>query len=375
MVFSILSAGTAHAEEGNLPANEEKKLLDCLTTRLQHHVNRQSLQVSPVVNDFTWLFLAEQYGEQLAAHTGPEPFSFTCWDALGDKFVNAYLEAAQARASQISQTLGPGGTRPLESDDLFIRLGNNLMGGHVRGHSDITHGVLTALDADDTFSADARDLLEWSSQATDLYYWDAHSFHAHSKECTTGTEACEASIAQEQEPFVSFLEGRLNSVASALQPKQAQAVAPALFQLGGLLHAVQDLVYHRGMTMTHHSGLSYYLTQNPDLPKAQAAQDKLFQQAQQLTRRALQLVKARVGTEGWNRLRQWKKPNPMHRHQAIAEQVKGKQDMTLRALLEYIWLSRQYPGKRNPTELQAAAKGYWDPEAILTAFETKGRAP
>jgi len=42
----------------------------------------------------------------------------------------------------------------------------------------------------------------------------------------------------------------------------------ALFWIGVGCHAIQDLVYHRGMTLSQHAGLSFVLKDSdPDAPK------------------------------------------------------------------------------------------------------------
>jgi hypothetical protein len=375
----LATAGIANAQSAD-PEVAAKTLRKCLQDGLKERAENNTLKLKkkPEWSEYTDLYLAQRYAEQLQAQADkkPEALVITCIPGIVDDYVEALRAAEKARGDGSAKTLAGGGTRPLESDSVFIRTGNSLMGGHVRGHSDITVDAINALAQADAFSKDARELLEWSAQSADLYYWNDHLYHAHSTECPQDVpDICAEAARKQQADYPTFLEARLTAVREASAVPNGTKVPDALFELGGLLHAVQDLVYHRGMSMVHHAGLSYVMGQNPDAPKEPNLVQARDQLAQELSKRVLTVVKVRLGAEKWNQLRNWRKPNGVFKYKKLAESIKGKQDMTLGALLKYVASSRVYVlNPQRKDELKLASDGFWKPEEIVKALE-KPEAP
>lgn len=233
--------------------------------------------------------------------------------------------------------------------------------GHVLGHSDITSQSLSALEGP-TPSADALNLLGRASQAPDVYAWSTTTLHAHTTAPIDGVSPEAIAVSREE-----YVQQAVVFLAQFERLVRAGDDARALFALGLVLHGVQDLAYHRGMTFAEHSGLAYYLGLNPDiLPEPDFS--RVFAEAETLTRRVLHAARHHVGETVWARLMAWQQPSSFDMHAMARRMVPESRDVTFGELMEYwrLSLKYRYGDKARQAQLQEAIGGRWEPVTTLS---------
>lgn len=254
------------------------------------------------------------------------------------------------------------GTVGFDSESSLIKMAVRLGRlDQVMGHSDITARALDLADAP-TLGAPAIRLLSRTSQIPDLYLWWQEVAHAHtaSSDLILEPQVIEA----HRQIFISHIHQLLYRTVFACQNHQW---FDAYVFLGTILHGIQDLVYHRGMTFSEHAGLSYYLHENPDQLE-EPDFSRALKHAQQLSARMLHLLKTRLTSEQWQRFSQFE-PNQSYDLYAYAKRLlPGSQPVTVTGMFGYWRLSLRYRfgPQRYLDGLRQATAGRWD---IDTTFE------
>lgn len=303
--------------------------------------------------------------EQLAA----TPVETFCEKRLMEPYKDAYLKGLKDLQNTTKGSLAPLGTGKIESSSIFVELTHNNLTSHTKGHFDITKEVLQKYSKDFVFSTQAIALMSSASQMPDLYAWQDERFHAHTNEYAEGDASDRAlKIKESKDRFVKLL-------AELLTKAQTSASvfddAEAIFQLGVACHLVQDLVYHRGMTLRQHAGLSYYVMQNPDFPGGAVGESR-WNEATEMTRKVLLRARALLGEGVWQRLLNWT-PNAYFNFQKVTKIIfiRGE-DIGLGPLIEYYLMINPYvSGSRSATELMdngcASPSGLacWRPSMVI----------
>lgn len=254
------------------------------------------------------------------------------------------------------------GTIGFDSESSLIKMAVRLGRlDQVMGHSDITAHALDAFD-DPMLGPSAVRLLSRTSQIPDLFLWWQEVAHAHTASSDLLLEP--QTIEQHRQTFVAHIQQLLGRTVLACQNRQW---FDAYVFLGTILHGIQDLVYHRGMTFSEHAGLSYYLHENPDrLDEPDFS--RALNHAQQLSTQMLELLQSQLTTEQWQHFAQFE-PNQSYDLYAYAKRLlPGSQPVTVTGMLGYWRLSLRYRfGPEKYLEgLRQATAGRWD---IDTTFE------
>ncbi len=121
-----------------------------------------------------------------------------------------------------------------------------VMGDNSPGHLELTRTVMTSM----RFSDDSISIATDAAQDPDFYDWETCSAHAQ----TNYGPDCRPSESEEvaTSNYLGWIKRHLDSLR---QPQTSSR--NALFFLGYILHGVQDLACHRGITNPHHSYESY----------------------------------------------------------------------------------------------------------------------
>lgn len=125
---------------------------------------------------------------------------------------------------------------------------STLTGDHSPGHVELTSEVLKTFN----FSYDAISIVTDASQDPDFYEWDhpyAHAQTASSDSNGTTSETAAKAIGR----YVKWLKARIDRI----YPEAAKSPDHGLFFLGYVLHGIQDLAAHQGVTNAQHSYESY----------------------------------------------------------------------------------------------------------------------
>lgn len=204
-----------------------------------------------------------------------------CRSVVMPQFVaQAREQATQSEVERQASKAPPGG-HTIDTGNIIIDGYQNLYGRHIRGHADITLvSVFERLDipADpdgehnvrraNRLEAGVRYLMH-ASQAPDLFRWNTDTYHAQTP------DHCPEDTAKVRRPRAERIEQGLGDFAETfirhLQAARRFAGGDRLKSLmhtGVLLHMMQDYVYHRGITLIQHSGLSYLsgYKNDPDKP-------------------------------------------------------------------------------------------------------------
>ena len=276
-----------------------------------------------------------------------------CDDVLFKPYINKVQAALAERAKTTSGGLAPFGTDDIEADSLFVQGYQELIGKHYKGHSDITRSALLRMGG--PMSLDAVTLIARASQTPDLYRWSDGRYHAHTPEFPPrDPDERRRNISVGMKSFEKLT---CDLSSTFVELTKLGATEDSLFLLGVLAHAVQDLEYHRGMTMSQHSGLSYVAALNPDspdIPKAKEIENRAIDN----TMWVMQLLRGKVGDSTWSALMRWR-PLGDFSFRSLASRVYGlkgapnSQDMNVAALASYWSLSLAYrSGGRPRSELE-----------------------
>ncbi len=207
-----------------------------------------------------------------------------------EKLVDESVSKGELYTSQIRARYG---TVEVDSGSLAIDLYHNKFGKHYRGHSDITRDALIALMPDEfkKYSNGIR-FLQQAALTPDLFMWNSDVYHAQTPAFKQLKVHGDEKLRQEDISICEDLtkafpmkadapNTRCRMIASGLLNfiqtfgyhydffnKPGNNDHTILVHVGILLHMVQDLVYHRGLTLQQHSGLSFLCgyKDDPDLP-------------------------------------------------------------------------------------------------------------
>lgn len=286
---------------------------------------------------------------------------------IAERYTSAYDHTVIALLSDPStaNSLGTPGTRPIDSHSLFIKYGHAAStASHVAGHSDITRDAIT--NAMHGITPEALDLFMRAAQAPDFYCWSRDAFHAQTVAYKPG--ARDAAIEQSISEFDRLLKTSFEAFRAAAE--QPPSTDVAILQLGSLLHPIQDLAYHRGMSFAQHSGLSYYIGDNPDMLSDPEKAKRVYAQAVDYTSRLLMIARRRVSDRAWSRMIEWRPPGGWN-YDAVARRIfNSDEDLTETALVKYWLASFDYRlGRRPATELDEAKRGMWDADQRMLAVE------
>jgi len=301
------------------------------------------------------------YSDRQAPYTGTaESFVFEIIAREHDAFMALPPErfCNEVVLGRLPEGRAPAGTDDVESDREIIAFVQNHTWGHVLGHSDITR--LACLDPAVGWDADgdACRLLRSASQSPDFFHWYEDVFHAQTREDLPGNQA-EREVAS----TAHFLEHMARHL-DAARDRQAEAqLGWALFELGVALHGVQDLVFHQGMTLRQHAGLSYYLHRNPDTLPGTAGEARIAE----ATRASVRLLAHFQKTRGvpLAALSSWRKPAGYTYLTSARRWTGREEDISVVGLARYWALSLPYRFGRSAEELKEGKLARWDVGRVL----------
>lgn len=223
------------------------------------------------------IFFFEQLGFAMQTQ-GNRPDVAWC----GPWFVEPYVRAHAALHGKDSAAPVHGAHTPLSTgvhlakEDRLIHLAARMGGvSHVSAHADLMRQALgTPAVARQLrrlgLDTCGRGLLMQGAQVPDLYLFDRPLWHAHT--LPKDPEAAVLSATQIEEARVKFAALVVATVHQSRQAILALHIERGLLLLGAAAHAVQDLQYHRGMTLQEKAGLTYIAHSNPDVPDAKVSQ-------------------------------------------------------------------------------------------------------
>ncbi|HIJ97016.1 MAG TPA: transglutaminase domain-containing protein [Desulfuromonadales bacterium] len=156
-------------------------------------------------------------------------------DAVNYADIQSYLKNPKMRLVNLADPAFPSGG-----------LISMLTGDNSPGHLELTQQVMKMFG----FSEDAIDIAADAAQDPDFYEWDTPSAHAQTKsDDKTGKTMEDQNAAIDN--YRDWIACRKNQL---LQQKKPEF---KLFFIGYLLHAIQDLASHQGLTNAQHAYESY----------------------------------------------------------------------------------------------------------------------
>ena len=332
-------------------ANEE-----CFFRKLDQYARKHPEHAGRVGRGAS-IFVAEQLARHVTLDPGTgriEGLAITaaaeefCERYLWQPFLSAFSAAVAEERAENRDGLAPLGSVSIESRSVFVGQYQNLVGKHYRGHADITKVAVDGFGTG-TFSPQASFLIQRASQTPDLFRWNDERYHAHTPEYDPLDLADRnAKIRLGKERYQALL-ANLNT--QFRRYADAGVEDRALIILGLMSHMVQDLVYHRGMTLRQHAGLAYVVNRNPDLPPAPLSEQR-FQEAVSLTQNVLAGALRSVGPETRMRLLGWRQPPQFDFARTVRDLFGGDEDIGVAPLMHYWTLSVPYKtGERSLEEL------------------------
>jgi len=305
-----------------------------------------------------------------------------CEEVLYKPYVRTLEDALAARAKASAGGLAPFGSEDIEADSLFVQGYQDLIGRHSKGHSDIARAALETMARVQKIAVtpEAVTLVARASQTPDLYRWNDGRYHAHTPEFAAGKP--DERIQSMSSGMKAFGKLVCDLSTTFVELVKVGAKEESLFMIGVIGHAVQDLEYHRGMTMSQHSGLSYVVSLNPDSPDIPKAAE-IERRSIEGTVWMMQLLRGRVGNAQWQSLFKWK-PLGDFSFRGTAERVYGLkggtrvQDMKVSALASYWNLSLAYRSGERPRselEVESCSKdggiSCWDAAEVRKQIEAR----
>ena len=381
-IFTLLLTSTGHsvAQKRTIKPVEFSRIAQsCFFERVR-------TQISYVKSKYTEAFVAERLisylGKPVALLTREAARRF-CETDIAPLYVKAHKEAlADIRKRKSEMPDLAKLSESIELNDKFLQVTANLFINHtVSGHTDLTRRALYALPAELQFEQHARNLIVAASQTPDLYRWEDERYHAHT--CIhpdTHTRKChpdrsevadrERAIRDSQTVFIGLIGEIMSQI---LRRIRERAYGRALFWMGVGCHALQDLVYHRGITLRQHAGLSYAVTDSdPDVPKGSLKAER-ERDAALYCKSFMETVLRRSNAD--KRYLQMWMPSRGHDLRELAKQEFGSDtDMNTFSLLNYWWLSRAYANGRRPmSELVPGKNGLieWDVDQVMSAVRQR----
>lgn len=218
----------------------------------------------------TEAFFLEQLGAAMQAHGNTLQLGW-CEPWFVYPYVRAHVALhGDAQSDALGATVAApahGPHMPLSTgvhqgkEDRLIHLASRMGGvSHVSAHADmVRHAMAAPAVAKElrrlSLGTCPRGLLMQGAQVPDLYLFGHPLWHAQTEQA--------ASRASSRDRFVALV---VLTVQQAREAALREDVERAMVLLGAAAHAVQDLVYHRGMTQQEKAGLTYRAHSNPDLP-------------------------------------------------------------------------------------------------------------
>lgn len=126
------------------------------------------------------------------------------------------------------------------------------------GHYDVTWEVLNEPNSPWSFKSKAAEVVADASRDPDLFEWKCPAAHAQNPYKDSGESTNDFSVGKHA--FFGWVRDRLFDIQAA---QAANDDRLALYQLGRVLHSIQDLASHRGMDNAEHSWLDHQ-GQGPD---------------------------------------------------------------------------------------------------------------
>ncbi len=120
------------------------------------------------------------------------------------------------------------------------------------GHYDVTWEVLNEPNFPWSFTPRAAEVVADASRDPDLFEWKCPAAHAQNPYNDSGDITVDFSVGKPA--FFSWIRDRLFDIQAA---QAANDDRLALYQLGRVLHSIQDLASHRGMDNAEHSWLDH----------------------------------------------------------------------------------------------------------------------
>ena len=258
----------------------------------------------------------------------------------------------------------------IEHKNKFIQWTNNLFLRHnTTGHSELTEMALDALPSELQLGKWARRLVVRASQSPDLYRWSQERYHAHSVLDELSKRA--SAIKKSWQKFVMLVS---QIMLASVEQVQNGDFASALFWMGAGCHPLQDLVYHRGMTLRQHAGLSYAVeNRDPDLPTGALFRQRV-DEGVSYCKFFVQNVLIRAG-ERARQLREWQPGENFDFTKLAEEKFRGEPDMTVGALYDYRKLADPYKLGERPLAELASGNGLieWEVKAVMLAIKDRIR--
>ena len=376
-ILSVCFAHSSHSQDRQSILKFSNDVELCFTGEL-----KKSAEIGEI-SPYSGAFVSNRIIEYLSKNTPALDYESAinyCKTQLVPQYLKADKLARSAKPSIFPETAKL--TEPIKIDDNFAQITANWIMNHaVVGHPQLTRMALNGLSSGVTFSNDAEILIISASQAPDLYRWRDDRFHAitcihpdiNQKSCAEIDSAPTADrktvIADSQFLFVDLIDTIMDKVVTETE---AGLYESALFWIGSACHSLEDLAFHKGMTSQQHSGLSYVLKKDPDIPKGSKGLEKI-EDATNYCRKFIDLVISR-SPNNMDKLLNWKS-NPNIKLADIASLEFGTgTDMNTTSLIEYWLLSRAYVNDKNKQkELLPTVGGLyvWDTSDIMSKIETK----
>jgi len=359
------SAFPAPTEAADLAAFERRSHANeaCFARKLDRYI-RENPDKGVRAGGGAGIFVAEQIANQISVDPGSGNLSGPFVELPVEEFCERhlwrpYLETLQRAEAdereEMKGTLAPLGSVSIESRSAFVQSYQNLIGLHFRGHADITRAALERFTGPRAFSEHPSLLVQRASQAPDLFRWNDERYHAHTPEYDPADAADRASKIETGKKRYQAL--MISLYREFKRYADGGSEERALVVLGLIAHMVQDLVYHRGMTLAQHAGLAYTLKQNPDLPEGPLAQSR-FDEAAEQTQRALSEALRMINEASRKRLLAWRVPDGFDFPRLAGEIFGSREDIGVAPLIKYWMLSLPYTtGERSTEELHDSPCG------------------
>ncbi len=273
-----------------------------------------------------------------------------------------YYESIVINSSDDIPILAKLGTTQIELNNKFIQWTNNAFLRHsTTGHSDLTLQALEKLPSDIKLEKWARRLVIRASQSPDIYRWEDERYHAHT--VIDVQKGAKESIKAGQIKFT----GLVNQIMAAiLENIQSGDISGALFWMGVGCHPLQDLVYHRGMTMQQHAWLTYEVKDDPDTPSGELFHQRV-EEANAYCQYFLQKMLRKAGDRLYQ-LQHWSPSDAFDFTELAERKFRGEPDMTINSLWEYRKLAWSHSSGKRPFSRQMARDDIvvWDVKDIIS---------
>jgi len=212
------------------------------------------------------------------------------------------------------------------------------------GHLEITEEVLREVG----FSEKAIDVVSDASQDPDFYDWYKSCAHAQTNNDPQGRT--NESIQEATGNYLSWMKELMKKLVAMTQTD----VRSGLFFLGYILHGIQDLAAHKGITNAQHAYISklFGKSNDPDHQKENRVK------ARDYSRRYLHFLKEKcvkthenlVGYQGQGGIWPWEKLMPWEKAGLLN---KEGWDLSPAAFIEYSNLNKKYEKIKNDYPLQS----------------------